>query len=69
MEENNRDTQPLQFAFTADGFVPVAIVEHLSPADREQMVEFEKDPYAALYRMGLQQKKNGASASAIFWHF
>ena len=66
MEENNRDTQPLQFAFTADGFVPVAIVEHLSPADREQMVEFEKDPYAALYRMGLQQKKNGASASSIF---
>jgi len=56
----------MQFAFTADGFVPIADAQLLNDADRERLSRFEQDRFAALYSMGLQGGAETAGASAAF---
>ena len=54
MTDTIQNLQTLQFAFTADGFVPIADARLLNDADRERLSRFEQDRFAALYAMGPQ---------------
>ena len=66
MTDTMQNSQTMQFAFTADGFVPIADAQLLNDADRERLSRFEQDRFAALYAMGLQGGAETASASAAF---
>ena len=60
MTKAAQNTQPLQFAFTAEGFLPY------SDADRELLSRFERDRFAALYHMEPSDGPEAAGASAAF---
>ena len=60
MTKTAQNTQPLQFAFTAEGFLPY------SDADRELLSRFERDRFAALYHMEPSDGPEAAGASAAF---
>lgn len=66
MADTMQNLQTLQFAFTADGFVPIADARLLNDADRERLSRFEGDSFAALYAMGLRGGAETAGASAAF---
>ena len=66
MTDTIQNLQTLQFAFTADGFVPIADARLLNDADRELQSRFEEDSFAALYAMGLRGGAETAGASAAF---
>ena len=66
MTDTMQNSQTMQFAFTADGFVPIADAQMLNDADRELLSRFEEDRFAALYSMGLQGGAETAGASAAF---
>ncbi len=66
MTDTMQNSQTMQFAFTADGFVPIADAQLLNDADRERLSRFEQDRFAALYSMGLQGGAETAGASAAF---
>lgn len=61
-----RNTVPLQFLFTADGFYPDGRPEQLSSADQKRLEQFEQDRYGALYQMGLGEKASDFSPSCAF---
>lgn len=66
MTELTREYQPLQFAFTEDGFAPVVSAGQLSPEDRKLLSRFEEDRAQALYQLGLSGGRETASASVAF---
>ena len=66
MTDTMQNSQTMQFAFTADGFVPIADAQMLNDADRELLSRFEEDRFAALYSMGLQGGAETVGASAAF---
>ena len=56
----------LQFIFTPDGFLPDASGVSLSEKDRNLLERFTADRIQALYQMGLEERPENASPSALF---
>lgn len=61
-----KDSEKLQFIFLPEGFQLDVAEESSGAKKRGVKTPFEKDRYAALYQMGLEERPEGLSASAAF---
>lgn len=57
---------PLELVLTAEGFIPELPAGAPSEEDRALLAEWKKDRWAALYRLGLQERPAGASQSVLY---
>ena len=64
MKKSNSET--LQFIFLPEGFCLDIPDSASSTKTRKKQSPFEKDRYAALYQMGLEDKPDNLSVSASF---
>ena len=60
------NTFPLELVLTAEGFLPELSAGASSEKDRALLAEWKNDRWAALYRLGLQERPPGLSQSALY---
>ena len=61
-----KETEPLQFLFTPEGFLPDASGASLSEGDAALLSRFKTDRVQALYQLGLEERPADASPSTVF---